>query len=94
MKLRDWRQHHGLSLAEVASGCGIAGVNPRRQLQRFETGEREASASVVEMIRIGTGDAVQPSDMHEIRITWLREHGLLPELPKRSILPSDEEHAA
>jgi DNA-binding transcriptional regulator YdaS (Cro superfamily) len=74
MKLIDWRRHQQKTLAEAASLIGLSGSNPARDLQRFETGERRPSASVVEAIVAATQGAVTAQDMHECRLSWEREN--------------------
>lgn len=74
MKLIDWRRHQQKTLAEAATLIGLSGSNPARDLQRFETGERRPSASVVEAIVAATQGAVTAQDMHECRLSWEREN--------------------
>lgn len=74
MKLCDWRKLHQKTLAETAALIGLSGSNPARDLQRFETGERRPSASVVEQIFVATDGSVTAQDMHECRLDWEREN--------------------
>lgn len=71
MKPIDWRLSRTLTLEEAARLAGMAGVNPGRSYQRYESGRRAAPASVVESISRASGGAVGPSDWHEVRVDFL-----------------------
>lgn len=72
MQLSDWRTSQGLSFAETARAIGIDGVNPGGTLARIERGARRPDADIVERIVSFTGGLVTASDMHEVRLSWLR----------------------
>lgn len=78
MRLADWRAQEGLSLRDAGKRIGShmpdgAPVH-LRTIHRYETGERTPSAIVVEAIRMATGGAVSPVDMHDTRLEWCRSH--------------------
>lgn len=70
--LKLWRTSQGKSQGECALMLGMRGG--ARSFQRIETGESSADADVVERIERMTGLQVTASDMHRIRLAWLREH--------------------
>lgn len=72
MHLAEWRKSQGLTLSDAAARLGIADANPARTLQRFETGERRPSATVVSSIEAATAGAVTAQDMHDVRLHWER----------------------
>lgn len=74
MRLIQWRSDRKLSQAEAAR---LLGLGSARTFQRYETGEREAGAEVVEAIKIGTDHAVTADDMQATRLEWVRQNGKL-----------------
>lgn len=74
MTLTDWRLSNCLGFADTARALGIDGVNPGGTLARIERGERRPDADMVERIVILTSGAVTPTDMHRVRLNWLRQH--------------------
>lgn len=72
MLLTDWRTQQKLSFAEMARALGIGGINPGATLARIERGERRPDADMVERISVFTDGAVTASDMHTVRLAWLR----------------------
>lgn len=76
MKLTDWRKSNGKSLAEIAAAIGIAGTNPARSLQRYETGERVMPAMQQAEVKRVTGGAVGASDMFEVRLAWEKANSM------------------
>ena len=74
MNLSAWRIDKGLGFAETARMLGIEGVNPGGTLARIERGERRPDADMIDRIEVMTGGVVTASDMHRIRLAWLREH--------------------
>lgn len=71
MKLIHWRRNLKISQADAARRLGLASA---RTYQRYETGEREAGAEVVELIKAGTAGCVSADDMQMTRIEWVRSH--------------------
>lgn len=71
MKLREWRQTQKLSLHRMASLLGLANQVTYR---RYEIGEHRADAPIIEKIVAATDGVVTPQDMHETRLSWLREN--------------------
>lgn len=53
---------------------GISGVNPGGTLARIEAGSRQPDADMVERIEGLTEGEVAASDMHAVRLTWLKMH--------------------
>ncbi|MBN9243965.1 MAG: helix-turn-helix transcriptional regulator [Mesorhizobium sp.] len=74
MLLRDWRLSRKLTLAETAGMLGIDGKNPGSTLLRIETGARQPEADLVARIVALAGGHVTESDMHAVRLAWLKEH--------------------
>ena len=74
MDMKSWRKEKSVTLAQLAQLCGMNGVNPGRDLHRYESGSRQAPAHVVERVRIATNGSVTAQDMHETRLAWLREN--------------------
>lgn len=72
MKLSDWRKAHGKTLADMALAVGIAGANPARSLQRYESGERVMPALFVDAVVFQTAGEVTVSDIHDVRLAWER----------------------
>lgn len=70
MRLRDWRIVHGKSQGECAVALGLCGG--ARSFQRIETGENKADADMVERIEALTDGAVTASEMHSVRLEWLK----------------------
>lgn len=68
---KHWREQTGISLAELARRLGVAGKNPARTYQRYETGERAAPAAIIQRFREISHDAVRAEDWHEARLAWL-----------------------
>lgn len=73
MNLTSWRKSQNLTLAEVAARLGIDDANPARTLQRFETGERRPSATLIARIEELTESEVCAQDMHLTRLHWERQ---------------------
>lgn len=51
---------------------GITGVNPGGTLARIEAGSRQPDADMVERIDRFTDSAVSATDMHRVRLAWLK----------------------
>jgi hypothetical protein len=68
---KTWRLSEGLTLAIVAAKVGIAGSNPSRTYGRYETGERDCPASVVEAVRKLSGGKIGAEAWHAVRVGWL-----------------------
>ncbi|WP_229678209.1 helix-turn-helix domain-containing protein [Caldovatus sediminis] len=62
MTLREFRQLHGLSLAEMAERLG---VHSARTVQRYEAGERIPEPDVMRRIVMATGGAVTPNAFYQ-----------------------------
>ncbi|MCZ4274022.1 helix-turn-helix domain-containing protein [Maritalea porphyrae] len=72
MTLKEWRSKNAITLAKLATLCGMYGVNPARDLHRYENGSRQTPVLVVEKIVKATKGMVTAQDMHETRLDWLR----------------------
>lgn len=70
MDLKAWRLQEQKSQGECAVALRLDG-GPR-SFQRIETGENKADADMIERIRDLTAGAVTESDMHAIRLAWLK----------------------
>lgn len=72
--LKSWRARQGFSLAHAARMFGIGGVNPGATLARIEAGSRQPDADMIHRIETVTERAVVASDMHNVRLEWLRKN--------------------
>ncbi len=70
MKPTEWRKERGLSLDEAGRLAGIAGVNPGRTYQRYESGRRFPPVGVVEAILLASGGSVDPTDWHRVCVEF------------------------
>lgn len=76
--LKTWRIENGLTLAQAADRLGLIGAGAATAYQRYETGRHRADADLVEKIAAMTAGIVGPSEMHAIRLRYLREAGRIP----------------
>ncbi|WP_322884028.1 hypothetical protein U8C35_17355 [Sinorhizobium medicae] len=58
-------------MATIASMLGIAGKNPSRTWQRYETGEREPPVSVIAKLEMISEGAVTSSSWMQVRQAYL-----------------------
>jgi len=70
---RSWRKSKGLSLAAAAAICGVAGKNPARTWQRWETGEREPSIRAVAAVERASCGQIKACNWNVIRQSFLSE---------------------
>lgn len=61
---REWRLSAGLRLKDVALAAGIGGKNPARTYARYESGEQDCPAGVVEAVRKLSDGVVSAEDWH------------------------------
>ncbi|MFT6658845.1 helix-turn-helix domain-containing protein [Maritalea sp.] len=89
MDIRNWRIDAKVSQRELAVQLGILGANPARTLQRYECGESQMPAPMVDRLTTLSSGKVSAQDMHETRIEWLSVNR-----PSELIsIPSDEASA-
>lgn len=72
---KTWRLENSHTLAVVAERAGIKGENPSRTYSRYENGERDCPAPVVEAVREMSGGAVGAEAWHQVRVAWLGRSG-------------------
>jgi transcriptional regulator with XRE-family HTH domain len=68
---REWRKETGKTLADVASLAGIAGRNPSRTYARYETGDNQCPANVIEAVRVLSAGAVTGDSWQRVRVNFL-----------------------
>ena len=66
MKLRDWRNEHGVSAADLAEMCGVAETT----IRSYESGARRPKAELAQRIEQITGGAVLATDL--VGLTGMR----------------------
>jgi transcriptional regulator with XRE-family HTH domain len=69
---KTWREQAGLSCADVARRCGIAGKNPTKTYSRYETGESPAPALVIEAVRKLSAGKVDAETFQRARLSFLK----------------------
>lgn len=77
MTLASWRASFEpkLTLAAAAARLGIAGANPARTYQRYETGENAVDAMLAAEIVMRTNGQVSHEDLFNVRAAWMRKQG-------------------
>lgn len=70
-ELERWRQRHKKTQANMAV---LLELGDARTYQRYETGERPASASVIERMRVHSKGEIDGQVWNGIRIGWMRKH--------------------
>lgn len=73
MRPKTWREQAGLTLRDLAGKAGIQGTNPARTYDRYESGEQQCPAEVVEAVLYLSANVVAPADWHAVRIAFLRK---------------------
>ena len=68
---KAWRTEEGLTLVVVAASAGIGGANPARTYSRYELGERDCPATIVEAIRKMSNGKVGAEAWQQVRVAWL-----------------------
>lgn len=68
---KTWRITHGHTLAVVAERAGITGENPSRTYSRYENGERDCPAPVVEAVRKMSQGEIGAEHWQAVRVAFL-----------------------
>ena len=71
MKLKEWRLTQKHTLAKMADALLIENA---RTYQRYEEGENRIDAPLAERIMTFTSGAVSLQDLHDQRVSWLRDN--------------------
>ncbi len=74
MLLSEWRKLKNLSCAAIAEQIQLAGDVDASSVWNWETGRSRPDADIVQRIFSVTNGEVTATDMHTIRLAWLRQH--------------------
>ena len=66
-----WRLSAGHTQASLAALAGVTGRNPSRTWKRWESGERKASAAVIDLIEGLSAGAVTARSWAKVRAEYL-----------------------
>lgn len=72
---KAWREDAGLTLAAVAAEAGIAGINPSRTFNRYESGERPCPAEVIAAVQRLSGGKIKAQHWQDVRVAYLGHNG-------------------
>lgn len=72
---KAWRVGAGKGLTEIARAVGLGGKNPARTYDRYEKGEQECPAEVVEAVRQMSGGIVGAESWLRARMAYRASAG-------------------